>query len=234
MPRILRVPIGKSAQAARTHISGAESGAFFIGLELHISATPKLRQIAWPLLRRSTNGAGKRGMGKVRPASGLSSTSHHFPFIHHSFPLNVCATHCRLTSPTPCYGPPYHFPIHQTNFPSAVDHLPYVPGYQLLSPVFLCPVLPLPFTTSNDIDFFAICYAFLATSHGHAFVLTNNVSRLNEHYYQPVFLPVHKPPVQSNKRTAPGQHVTRLERADLLARLCNDRLGLVHAAQYSQ
>jgi hypothetical protein len=101
-------------------------------------------------------------------------------------------------------------------------------------PVFHCPVLPLLFITLNANPFFAICYAFLATSHGHAFVLTNNVSRLNEHTYQPVFLPAHNPPVQSNKRTAPGQHVTCLKRADLFAPLFEDYVGLDHSARYSR
>ncbi|KAN0139455.1 hypothetical protein V8E53_002956 [Lactarius tabidus] len=126
-------------------------------------------------------------MGKVRPASGLSPIFRHLSFVKQTLlphEAESYATHCRLTSPTPCYRPPCYFPIYQ-RFPTAVDYLPHVPGYM--------PLLPFSFAFSycylpQILSFFIICYAFLATLHAHAFVLKNDGSRLNKHSDKPISL----------------------------------------------
>jgi hypothetical protein len=164
-------------------------------------------------------------MGKVRPASVLPSISHHFPFIHHHFlPHNAefVATHCQLTSPTPCYRPPFYFPIHQTDFPSAVDKIPYLPGYQPLLPCFPLHFSPIASCDHKCYGFF--CYLLCIPCHVARARVRSDQHRFSAQraHYQPVFLLVHKLPVPSDKRSAGSQRITRWERTDLLARLSKD------------
>jgi hypothetical protein len=106
-------------------------------------------------------------MGKVRPVCGLS-------------------THCRLTPPTPCYlAPCYSSACRSVICQSDKRHLPFV--FELLRhvpAVIRVAILPLHFSNCMP-TIFPICYALLVTLHGHAFVFTDDVSRLDEHNDDP-------------------------------------------------
>ena len=128
-------------------------------LGYHTSGTPKLCQnsLKW----MTTKGVGKRGMGKVCPTYGLSKC---FPIF-----LSL-STLCFLTMLTvlplaagrPRPRPAIHLPVillhvnallfnsSKRDFPSAVDYLPYVPGYQSrhCCHFFLLTVFSSLFTTT--------------------------------------------------------------------------------------
>ena len=71
-----------------------------------------------------------------------------------------------------------------SHLPAAVDYLRFAPAVAILhlnsSPISICYL--------NDIGFVCIRYALLATSRGHAFVLTIDLSRLDSHNEKPASL----------------------------------------------
>ena len=119
-------------------------------------------------MRKLTKGVRKQGMGKVRHVPCrqhftiyLSSSTFFYLtmlIFLHSLPVNPLLSDLLLCFDTSIS----HFRIHQTLHN---PYLPCQPDYQL------CLILPMSFA----------CHTCLLTSHGHAFILTIIVSRLNKY-----------------------------------------------------
>ena len=126
------------------------------------------------------------GQGTSR---SLSTTFRHFPFTNHSFlPYNadfVVFTTGRpiaIDLPAALLRMNLYPPIHRTPFTLHITILPCGPDYQ--------PFFPLHFSNCTVLPMLLACCALTPTTLGHDFVLTIDVSWLNEHNEKHASLPV--------------------------------------------
>ena len=122
-------------------------------------------------------------MGQVRPFCGPVALRQYFiiSIYRALFPTSQCRISCYSLPDDSAHAllstSLWSFCAPLSHLPAAVDYLPF----ELAVAILYLNSSPIPIRYLNDIGFVRICYALLATSRGHAFVLTIDLSRLDEH-----------------------------------------------------